>query len=353
MRSSLFGLLLICLLLCVATVSQAATSAILIDEDFEGSAPFVDNGFAVHDQTQSPVSVTPQGLFVRCQDVASSSPRPVITNTGTVVSERKFLGSKSLKLAAGAGTQSVISTGDIATKSAGEVRLFQFALGTDDATAAKADGTQVGHFKFDWSTDDTDTVQASLILNFVTNAGKVDVKCQNNSKVIGSLSPGKGNWLLISLLTNTRVSSASQAALPSSIWRAYDPLTTKYKGPQPVNPKADPATMTNADFLAVGAGTQIYVNDTNSTITTVQPNEIGAGWGNNNSTTDLVNSAEQGFQLVAENGGVLYIDDMYWDTGGRGNATEFYTQEQAARIDAFDQATIETNIAAAKTWDLY
>jgi hypothetical protein len=331
-------------LLCA--VAATASANIYLDENFEGATPFVDRDWLIENLTTvpTPAIVAEKGANLRSYDnnAARQDPRPVTTTDGTVVSTRYFLGAKCLQLAS---NQRVgIATGTYVNNAIGEIQMFQFAVSTDAASKALAPGTIIGSYKWDWSTIDTVTVSASLILDFRVNAAhRIQVVCRNTGATLDTFNGGPGSWVLISILAEIRPDDGPSAH--TGTWRAYDPLGTLYKGP---NVGDEPTS-----FPTLLSGMHVFVNGKNE-VAHVLPDAIGAGWGNDNGNPGTLDSASLGWEIKALNGGTLFVDDIYWDGGYHSDETRGFDQEQAARMKEFNWAGSEplVPIAAVEDWSI-
>jgi len=352
------GFIVLCTALAFgALVQNARAGNIFMDENFEGATPFVDQNWPVFGTPAglNAVQVEPtaqiiavKGVCLRSwdDDPARTTPKPTVANTGTVVSTRYFLGSNCLQLAAGqsvsGGKTSYVSAGG------GEYKVFQFAVSTAPEAISLAPGTVIGHFKEDWSTTTTTEIQGSLVLQVRVGSGnQIEIYSVNTSSVIATMDAGTGNWALISMITQIR-DPASITTYGPFTWWAFDPLTSVDKGPAV------------APDTTLPSGIHVFVNSKTEAVY-VLPDQIGTGWGNDNSDTppDTFESVELGWEIVAENG-TLFVDDMYWDSGyhkdtrpGDTNTYKF-AEEESARMKAFDQAPSEgaPPLLGAKNWEI-
>jgi len=325
---------------------------IYLDETFEGTTAFVDQDWPVQGDVNihpTPSIVAVKGAYMRAYFVGSfdwRTPKPAINNTGTLTTARYFLGSKSLQLASGQSV-SVPSSPTYVGNANGEYRVIQFALSCTTETLALPAGTVVGHFNYYWSVTTTDTVEATLTLNFrVDSAGKLEMFCVNTSSVVATIDGGVGSWALVSLLTQIRPGDIGTVS-----WNGYDPLTDTYRNP-------------DAQETEIDGGIHVFVNS-NTEALWVLDDQIGTGWGNDNSDTPAAthDSVELGWELAATNGGTLFIDDLYWDGGyhdingdtPRNTDNEGFAEEEAARMKPFDQAPSEgaPPLLGAKNWEIH
>lgn len=331
----------------VLAAASVSAGNIYVDETFEGASAFIDRNYPVTGEASPPTATTiaVKGANLRAYDTdaANTLPKPIFANTGTMVSTRHFQGAKSLQLASG---QSLSVAPFIVGDGYGEFRFFQFAISATPETCNLPAGTKVGHYKSNWSTTTKNTVQASMLLDFVVNSSKsIDVVCRNTtSSVVATFQGGTGRWMLFSIITNIRrVETDPQ---PVFYWEALDPLTSLYKGPV--------TGLEPASFPQILAGMHFFANS-KTECAYVVPESIGPGWGNDNLDTpaDLLNTADLGWELVAENGGTLFIDNLYWDCGRNtpDKQSQGFSQEQSSRMAEFYQLSNETGPSAAKDWD--
>jgi hypothetical protein len=326
-------------------LTTPAIASLYIDEDFEGAAAFVDRDWITKGESTvpTPAIVAVKGAFLRSYDAdpLRTSPKPTITNTGTMVSSRHFLGAKSLELAPGQVVRtSPDANGKYVNWDAGEFRLIQFAVSASPATLLLPPGTKVGHLKSDWSIATTNTVETTVYLNFVVNnAGKIDVLCSAGNQKVGEFG-AVGQWALLTVMPQIRTGVASFK------WAAYDPLSGVYKGPTTANP---PST----GYPDIPPGMYFFCNDTTASVSLL-PDQVGAGWGNDFvGENAIMNTSEMGWEITAMNGGTLYIDDLYWDSTYHTNATRGWEQEAAARMKQFNQAANEQAVVTvARDWHL-
>lgn len=363
MRSTFFlALLLVCLMLGIASIGQAGA---LVDEDFEGAAVLVNQNWIVRGSTTFPPTpeiIAVQGVHLRTYaDDANNTHLVTYSATGSQTPTRFFQGAKSYKLDAGQAITFGKPADGAGIQAASSQQLIQFALSADASVAGKAVGTQVGHFKIDFSLTNTSTVQDSAFFNFVVAAGgKLSVVSQDNAAVIKTIDCGAGQWTLLSFAINYAiqdgVASGDPARNANTPWRMYDPLTTSYKGLQPIIaliPPANPEVATN--FNSFGTGIQVFA-DANTTVTTVRANDMDPGWGLDGVTGATWETWIQGWELAAENGGIIYIDDLAWHTSAYTTSIEAWCHEIAARTDPFNTATTEPAgppVAQVRHWDLY
>ena len=300
--------------------SAHAGALIYLDEDFEGSYIFVDRNFPVTDSTQTqPVAPLAQGINLRAWDAGYTTPKVQLgTAEGAVVSTRAYRGLKSYCLQSGQNL--AVTPGHFPFRDADAFRFWQFALSTDAASVALASDTRIGRFDISYSTagaaDLTPDVMIRLEL-VATGTEKARLTCQNNGETLAHLSGAANDWVLVSIIAQDSITTPTVQDTASK-WVAFDPLTDTTKGP----------------FLPVLTGVHIYVTDGNGALRSslLRGDALGASWGN---TAGRQLTAEIGWRFAAENGGTLYIDDLYWDAGAHGDAERAFDREQAARMDAF------------------
>jgi len=366
------NLLFVCLA-AVALLAFAATNAgaiIYLDEDFEGTV-FVDQGWFYQDATTPADFPLLQGIQLRLYGAPAdydewSGGMPdgyhdvSMTNTGTVTTSRFFDGAKCLRLASGQS----LRPASFPWRRIDWTSVLQFAVSTNAETVGLAEGTEVGRFSIDYSTNGTDlTPEVTVAIKFVVNASAgVDIIVDNNDTTIGTLTGLAGNWHLITVVSDTQLNATGSASLPYA-WQLYDEyVDVCYKGPQPLHPEVLPPG--TPGYVMLDAGIYIYV-DSNDEATSLSYTALGSSWGN---SSTLVNyntirlTYETGWEIAAKNGGTLYIDDLYWDGSGHNVATQEATKEEAARIDDYAKATTEPeeggptptpSPAGVKSWDLY
>jgi hypothetical protein len=154
----------------------------------------------------------------------------------------------------------------------------------------------------------------------------------------------RGRWTVISIMGRpTASTSANWGALD---WINGSPLV---KGPQN-NPWLGDTRQTTTSKVAIGMS--VFINR-NTVTRLVTPAEIGAGWG---AADDL--TAHNGWELAAENGGVLYVDEILQQCDTCEGGFNNHFKEQAVRMIAFDGSSeldepADALPAAAKSWTLY
>jgi hypothetical protein len=334
----------LCIVSFLMLAAMTANANIYIDEGFEDSTPFTDHNWPIQDSAVTTPSQTLidtyQGINIRASAADQTTPKVTLTNSGTVSTAAKFKGLQSLKLTSG---QSFFVPGPFVNRPLNWMQSTQFAAAVDTATLALPPGTQVGHYKQNWSTDgDNATIELAYQINFVVNAtGGVDIVQQNTSTGVGQMyQPG---WFKVITL----IAQKQWEPLP---FECYDPLTSTYKGPQPIG---DPFHGTGTKPM-MAAGFNLFVNsETPASI--YKP----AGFGNwpNNSPADQANATYlMSWELVAENGGVLYIDEYFWCVGyfQEGNYPDLENQDCSARINSYiAPAPPQPPSNDAKNWSLY
>jgi hypothetical protein len=117
---------------------------------------------------------------------------------------------------------------------------------------------------------------------------------------------------------------------------AYDPLRKIYKGPRT---HQEPSV-----FPKMPTGISVFV-DRDTSPTFVPPDAVAPGWGNDDIKENAVlNTNELAWEIGAENGATLFVDNLYWDCGYHGKEGESVDgcdSEQAARMLEFDQRANE------------
>lgn len=298
------GSKILSLLALAAVMFAGATTAqahIYMDENFDDGTAFQDQDWlisATADPVSNQIGAT-QGLNVRSD---GGGPKVTVTHTGTVVDTIAFAGN-SLRLASGQSVQLGSPTYEF---SGGNWwKVFQFAVATDDDTLALPVGTDVGSFKMEFSETADTTIDLTYQINFVRSAGGVDLVVDLNSAVVGTLTAGN-QWSVVTVLANRNLGSEEGG----SFWEAYDPLTSTYKGPQPIG---DPFNGSGEwQRMPAEFGIAVFVNSNNPT------NRIAGPDLPSNAFTDIAGDEDQanlvGWQIAAD-GGNLYIDEMYWSHG--------------------------------------
>jgi len=320
------------LLTCCVLLGSSALANIYMDENFEDASPFTNQAWVVQDNIQLPTESSiqsAQGVNVRASSPDQAGAQVSVTNTGTLSTATAFSGGQSLHLASG---QNVAINGNAAYvwPNLNWFKVVQFAVAVDDAALAQSVGTVVGHFRQNWSTDTGNTLSTAevvLVINLVRNAsGGVDIVVQNTGAKVGEI-PGARQWTTVTVIASTDIGGSQN-------WEAWDPLTATYKGPKPAG---DPFNATGSyasleDGISIWAGSQ-------SARYRISAAGLGSGWGTPSESTFLLN-----WDLGAENGGGLYVDELFWCHGlcQSGSATGATTQEAAARMNQFgDPATLQ------------
>lgn len=306
----------------------SANANIYMDEDFEGAEPFVNRNFPVLGDTAQPVQPLLTGLNLRAWSSGYTSPTvELIHEGGTVISVRSYAGTHSYKLSS--GQKLAVSPGAFPFRNGNWFRVWQFAINTDSNTTNLTSGTQVGFFKIDYSndsiTDLTPDVTIKLKLK-VNDTGNVDLVCENKSNtIIGTLNGGLDSWLLVTIIAMNKVTTGDRLESTEG-WAAYDFFTDTYKGPQPIDPD-------NPTKPLISTGIHIYVNNDPASLTLTRATELGSDWGNEVSGTQV--TSEIGWEFAAENGGNIYLDNLYWDAGLHQEFPRGMDREQAARLAQF------------------
>jgi len=356
-------------------------ATINISENFEGATAFVDKDWATRDQLTSTTSAqhdSVQGTAIRDYAVEGTmGNKPAVTSAGTIVTERHFLGAKSFKL----------TTGQSISPQKGSIhndlrcnRVRQFAVSfSTESLASLAPGTQVGHYKAEWTivsgtvptSVTADVADARFQLNFVTSTipDAIDIMCSNTATKVGTFYAGVGGWGLVSIISNPLVTAATPDAPTVFVaYRSWTPGPTGMILGDLVGPKnGDTATSAAGGAITLAPGMYVYLNSAAGG--TYVPRaavgtSVGAGitdgtWGNDNvaaTTGNLWNSCEIRWELVAEGGGTMYVDNVYDDylfhdiNGGRWGSEI----EAAQRMLDFNAVSNEPGrAAAAKSWELY
>jgi len=342
----------------VMLVALPAGANVFMDENFEDASPFTDLDWPIKDNTTAPTAgqiTANQGINVRSTDAntGNTSPKVVMNNSGTVSTTYAYSGSQSLELASG---QSMAVNGNAAYCNAALnwYNVVQFAVTVDDATLALSSGTQVGHFKINWSTDDPqdpNTVEVVYQLNFVTNgSGGIDFVVDQGSALAGQIA-GAGNWAMVSVLAQKEIANSVNDGLQN--WEAYDPLTATYKGPQPTG---DPFNNPSDTYAQLTDGIHVFVNSSTAA-NTLSAAALGNDWCNSPARSDDAKANDTfllNWEIVAENSGTLFVDECYWSHGLHQTDKDVdpITQEGAARMSDFGTGQPPQQ-AEASTWTLY
>jgi len=329
-------LLVACLVVLFCSLPEFSAGSIYMDEDFEGETPFVNRDFPVRDPGMDPAEaiVAVQGINLRgYESIYSSSSlvTPLVemdydlgNRPFTIVSDRSFAGSQSLKLTSGR-TLGIVP-GQFPTRDLPR-RFWQFAISTDADSVAQPAGTPIGHFRIDYSTDSTTdlTPDVSVGLDLVVGVtGGADLVCANNGRVLKNLSGASHDWAMVSI---------AATAFESTEWYCYDALTKTFKGPQPI--VKDPEIDDSSNYYQMPEGVHIFVNSNAITTETVylSPEDLGNGWGV--SDPDRFDYASEiGWEFSAETGGSIYLDNLYWDSVSRSRGGD--SAESAARMTNFE-----------------
>jgi hypothetical protein len=316
----------------VLVLQATASGAIYMDEDFEGATPFINRNWPVQSDSAQPVQPLAMGLNLRAWGAGYTSPSVALQEqSGSVVNTRAYAGTQCYRLAS--GQRLAVTPGQFPFRNGNWFRAWQFAVGTDTATAGLPAGTQVGRFKVDYSNDSTTdlTPDVSIVLALRVNAsGGVDLVSVNKANaILGTLTGGAGNWLLVTLVAMNKVTTGAMEDTTEG-WAAYDPFAGIYKGPQPANP-ASPSPP------PISTGVHIYVDGAAATHTVLtRVGELGVSWGNETSGKDT--TSEIGWEFAADNGGTIYLDNLSWDAGAHQQFGRGMDREQAARLTQFGAA---------------
>lgn len=334
----------------VALAAMPASANIHLDENFEGASAFVDHDYPVTGETAAVTaeSLLNQGVNLRdwAYDAASSTPC-VVDTTGAVVTSRFFTGAKSLQLEDG---EAVGVNGDFAARDSVWFKDLQFAISVDDAVYGLAGGTQIGHITWDFSTDNnvTNGAEAAYELDLVMN-GSTAVDLKLGSTVLGTLTGSTGDWLVVTL-----IAQLDMFTVGGEKFECLDPLTGLYKGPQPTG---TPTLSSQAGWPLMVAGITAFVNSNAGVLTA--PADIDAAWGALTNDDPGKDTDEIDWEIAAENGGILYVDEMYWGTSAHQQAERGYDGEAAARLICFDAEPDESAPvppppgAAVGVWEIF
>jgi hypothetical protein len=347
-------LALLCVLTCALAVNASAMN-ILIDEDFEGVTPFVDQHFPIQARggtmitTPTQAQVAVKGLNLLDYYYQDPTTATILTvNTGRVVTTQSFRGAQSLELNPGERVATELPAG---VDQSGGCDFLQFALSASLESARLPAGTQVGHLKMFWSTTDTVTLSAVTELDFkVVGPGRIHIVCANTGSIVSEMRVVGGcvpvlSWQLMSIISDTRRPDAPDPTLDDLPWQAYDPLTGKYKGPVTGH---EPAS-----FPTLVGGQHIFCNSKVEGVT-LQPDQVGPGWGDTSNLSSERRTGLLGWEIAAENGGTLYVDDIYLDVGRHADYMNGAYQHQAARMNEFDQrGNFLWADCDARDWQLY
>lgn len=290
-----------------------AHAFLYIDEDFEGTAPFVNRDWPIRDNTTIPTAESirnSQGINIRAysdsmEKLSGSIP---LRNTGSLTADIAFSGRQSLRLASG---RAVSIEGASAYPGSGQkwFRVIQFALTVDPATLSLPAATRVARFQTHWSTDlNKATVEATWQLNLTRNAlGGIDLVVDSTGEKVGEI-PAAGKWVVVTMLASVRIGGQPEP------WKAWDPFTGQYKGPQPTG---DPIN-DNGICATIPDGISVHVNS-NTAAAHIPGATLSPDWGrdfepdNPDGGDDHTDLTDWG--LLAENGGTLYVDDLFWAHG--------------------------------------
>lgn len=391
-RTRFFVGALVCVVLALTMGANAAL--IWVDEDFDQGTVFADKGFPIRANGTSLTAQSQidgdQGLNVEYLDgnATRSASLPVFTNTGVTTTARFFTAPNSLQLTGTAKVSAAMASGSAGGTTdsypyRGNDKTYQFVVAVSTATLAGVPtGTQIGHFKIDYSTDTTtgQGVDKTFQLNFVKTADN-RAEIQYNGSAVAGMPGYPGWWSVVTILV--RQGCTSQGVANTANWGAFDyvhvpgnhpelagnPLT---KGPQ------DMYQATQTTSSQVLSGFTVFVNSNQPSLyvspTAFDSNpDFSLRWGNSATAwragSYQQRTAEVGWELAADNGGTLFVDDMFWWTAlcandARGALTAngaWSYNNGAARLvpfvsypgGALEELPQYPLPAAAKNWSLY
>jgi hypothetical protein len=132
-------------------------------------------------------------------------------------------------------------------------------------------------------------------------------------------------------------------ATPDINWECWDPLRAQYIGPQPTG---DPIHSAGT-YATLAGGISAFVNN-NSAGSYLSIAAIGNNFCVDANQTFLVN-----WEVAAENGGTVYVDEPFWAHGlfQNGMGDDVATQAGASRMNPFTVATVPPT--GAKDWSLF
>jgi len=346
-------------LVCVSLMlAMSANANIVVDEDFDQGTVFTNHGYnalrmELTSASQAAIDAR-QGLNVEWSNTLNnSSILAVVTNTGTASTEAYFSSPNSLKLASG---QSAVMSWTGATTTNNWARyynnFYQFAVRTTTAAlAAVSPGTTIGHFKIDFSTDGYTnlTTEATVQFDFRSkSATAAEVVYQGQS--LGNILPYSGWWTVVSIINHPRPNYAAA-------WGALDWV----HGTIPSNPRIKgevqlPWVVGNTTTTRVRDGLTVYVNgNTPATVLSTQSITVTPGAPGFGQLAEK--TAVNGFEIAAENGGTIYVDDMFMSCDTAEADVASFPKHQAARMLTFTGSEVEEPIyplpAAVKNWSLY
>lgn len=354
---------------CVSMMMLAlnASATIYLDENFDKAQVFYNNNFTGDTATTPTFAIQNQGINVKAERLGNPSDPAATTFTMTSAqvsrtNERYFSGPYSCKLTGNAtsATLSVIGTPlkpiTGGWQQMGPNRMWQLAIGTNKASAEQPAGTRLGHFSILYSTAGTTAKlpNAALGLVFLSNSKKtVDVICTTTLNAttykVGEIRGYAGSWGLITIVQQPNADGNSQPwVLPAA--NNVSPVTYSYRGPQPTVP--NPAMGTDSNWGQMPTGYSIFMNSNQQAVVLTRT-ELGSKWGN---TGTQASPVDFGWELVAENNNVLYVDDMLWANfrNNPGAADGANVVEVGTRCKAFNAPTEESGVAAAgPSWMLY
>jgi hypothetical protein len=335
----------------------AGAGNIFLDEDFEDGTPFQNQNYPVQNDSTFVDLATinaRQGVAIRSGDGGgAAAPQIAIAHSGTISTDAAWKGTNGLQLASGQFVRVDNTAGIYTGANQNNHHTFQFAVKFPPAVFSLAAGTQVAHLRQDWSTDGANTViEQTYQLNFVRNAtGGIDLIVANNAGIAGTITPDH-DFSVVTVI-------AEKALDPNPdygngyFWIAWNPFTQEFIGPQPIN--SDPATGTvplpNTNMATHACGIHTYLN-ANAASNFIPNTELGNWNETNKGSVCLIY-----WELVAENGGTLLVDEMYWSVGYNQNVADAdrkpnaFTQEASARMNKF--VVPPPPSADARDWSLY
>jgi len=352
-----------------AGLSVCANATLYIHEDFEDATPLENLGFPLqplgNGTMPDAAQMARRGINLRGhsdQGIWNPGGSPAeyndvdpplsLTATGSVTKERMFLGAQSYKLDSG----EKIATNEFAHRFWGWSKDYQFAIAVDGASLQPT-GTKIGHFKIEWYCPPadpplavftgTEPVNATFELELIMSGpNAVNVVCANNGAVVGTLTGDVSNWLLLSILEVTKTDD------PDFDYYNWDPVMLVAKGPIPNDLVGEPDATT---FTSLDGGMHVYVGSKRNAATIVPAATLNPLWGNYGDQATQSRPYLIRWEIAAENGGALYVDNLFWNLAGHQNAgTRGHESEVSQRMLPFDQATTEVfQGAAARDWELY
>lgn len=365
---------------CVSMMMLAlnASANIYVNEDFESGAEYRVgtgatsiglNGFVDQNWVDNATTITPFGdpllvmgkMIKNGQTGAAPTTMSMTKNQGSnLTTETFFRGTHCSKLIGDdplTGTSNTLSflanpqnMVPNAWVSNANFRIWQFAVRTDAATVDKAAGTQIGHFRIAFSTDGTTAKapNASLGLLFFTNTKKtIDVFCSTTltrdakTKVGEFGGSGPRAWSVVTIVENQG---------DAARWICYD-KALNFKGPQPLVAKPNFDTITDSDWYFMPKGYSIFINRNEQSLILTPTDGLNAKWGNG---TNQSSPMDFGWEMQAERGGVLYVDQMFWGNSRQDNNGDGLANEIGNRLLGFTARSQEgLSAAAGPSWMLY